>query len=457
MGCFYVESPAMRQLQKKSGKGDFEHLVIHTSIIRPAANDCIREYIRRLRGEPWAPMHPLMAGVLDETYGIMVYQEDVSKTALHLAGFSHAEADRLRKIMSKKDNDLSLGDFREKFFLGARRNNVPHETIETAWRMILGFSGYSFCKPHSASYTRVSYQAAYLKTHFPAEFMAAVISNQGGFYSTFAYVSEARRMGLTILPPDVNRSGIRWRGAENTIRVGFLSVKGLSVSVQERIVRERKRGAYSGIQDFLNRVRPDESEARALIRCGAMDTISPEANRAAMMWALAEWRKLRQSRRGNGQLFEDENDIPFLPPENPVDRCRREYSVLGFLCDRHPMALFEDRLESVNHVKAADLGCHVGRRITVAGWLITGKTVRTKHGERMEFMTFEDETGLVEVTFFPEACHRFRHLLESHRPYLISGKVESDYGAVIVTAEMMTPLRRKREKSAPSIFSDIGG
>ncbi|MCP4694371.1 MAG: DNA polymerase III subunit alpha, partial [Desulfobacterales bacterium] len=202
MGCFYIESPAMRQLQQKAGRGDFEHLVIHSSIIRPAANEYIQEYLRRLHGGEWDPIHPLLSDVLNETFGIMVYQEDVSKTATSLAGFSPAEADGLRKILSKKDREHALRDYRERFTRGAQEKGVSDDKIAKVWDMIMSFSGYSFCKPHSASYARVSFQAAYLKTHYPAEFIAAVISNGGGFYSTFAYVSEARRMGMTILPPD---------------------------------------------------------------------------------------------------------------------------------------------------------------------------------------------------------------------------------------------------------------
>ena len=147
MGCFYIESPAMRLLQKKAGVGDFEHLVIHSSIIRPAANDYIQEYLARLKGAPWQPIHPLLADALDETFGIMVYQEDVSRAAVALAGFSHAEADRLRKVMSKKDKELDLKAFREHFFEGARNRGVADDQIEAVWNMMLSFSGYSFCKP----------------------------------------------------------------------------------------------------------------------------------------------------------------------------------------------------------------------------------------------------------------------------------------------------------------------
>ncbi|MCP5075353.1 MAG: DNA polymerase III subunit alpha, partial [Rhodobacteraceae bacterium] len=268
MGCFYIESPAMRLLQQKSKVGDFEHLVIHSSIIRPAANEFIREYIRRLHGGPWDPIHPLLAEVLDETFGIMVYQEDVSRAAVVLAGFSHAEADALRKVMSKKDREHQLRDFQKRFYTGAKARGVSGDQVAAIWDMMMSFSGYSFCKPHSASYARVSFQAAYLRVHYPAEFIAAVISNQGGFYDTFAYVSEARRMGLTILPPDINRSKIRWTGADNAIRTGLLSIKGLSAEIQARIVIERRQGRYRSMRAVLERVKPAEDEARALIHCG---------------------------------------------------------------------------------------------------------------------------------------------------------------------------------------------
>ena len=167
MGCFYIESPAMRLLQKKAKVGDFEHLVIHSSIIRPAANEFIREYIRRLHGGKWKPIHPLLEDVLDETYGIMVYQEDVSKVAVAMAGFSHADADGLRKIMSKKDKVRRLRDYRQRFFEGVHLRGVTGKQIDAVWNMMMSFDGYSFCKPHSASYARVSFQAAYLKTHYP--------------------------------------------------------------------------------------------------------------------------------------------------------------------------------------------------------------------------------------------------------------------------------------------------
>ncbi|OGP56972.1 MAG: DNA polymerase III subunit alpha [Deltaproteobacteria bacterium RBG_13_49_15] len=439
MGCFYIESPAMRLLQKKCGVGDFEHLVIHSSIIRPAANDFIREYIRRLHGGFWEPIHPLLEDVLDETFGIMVYQEDVSKTAVALAGFSHTDADGLRKIMSKKDKARKLKDYREQFIAGARGRGVADDRIQAVWSMMMSFDGYSFCKPHSASYAKVSFQAAYLKTHFQAEFMAAVISNQGGFYSAFAYVSEARRMGLTVLPPDINQSEIRWRGKDKTLRVGLLSISGVTQNTQKKIIENRKNLPYRNLTDFLNRVKPEVSEARPMIHAGAFDSLHPDENRTSLLWELALWQKLRSAER---DLFNQPTkpDKPAFPSETQTTRLRHEYASLGFLCDRHPMTLFADRLRNMGIVKAEDLSRYAGKQVRIAGLLITGKVVHTRHGDPMEFLTFEDETGLVETTFFPETYRRFCSILDKTRPFILSGKVEEDFGAVTLTVNRAAGL-----------------
>ena len=446
MGCFYIESPAMRLLQKKAKVGDFEHLVIHSSIIRPAANEFIREYVRRLHGGKWEPIHPLLADVLDETYGIMVYQEDVSRAGVAMAGFSHADADCLRKIMSKKDKVRKLRDYKQRFEKGARARGVSDRQIDAVWDMMMSFDGYSFCKPHSASYARVSFQAAYLKTHYPAEFMAAVISNQGGFYSTFAYVSEARRTGIEILPPDVNKSNIRWKGKETAMRTGLLSIKHLGVRTQGRIIEKRQEKSYRDISDFLERVRPDDPEARALIHAGAFDSLHHAEDRAALLWELACRQKSRANKNRMPDLFGYLKDActikPSFPPQKERERLRHEFAVLGFLCDRHPMVLYDDALRHKGIVKARDLPRFAGRHVRIAGLLITGKVVHTKNGDPMEFLTFEDETGLVETTFFPKAYRRFCAILGKDHPFILHGKVEEDFGAHTLTVKHVDVLSK---------------
>lgn len=439
MGCFYIESPAMRLLQKKAKVGDFEHLVIHSSIIRPAANEFIREYVRRLHGGKWEPIHPLLEDVLDETFGIMVYQEDVSKVAVAMAGFSHADADGLRKIMSKKDKVRRLRDYKQRFFEGARSRGVTDKQIDAVWNMMMSFDGYSFCKPHSASYARVSFQAAFLKTHYPAEFMSAVISNQGGFYSTFAYVSEARRMGIKVLPPDVNKSDIRWKGKKTSMCVGLLSIKHLAAGTQERIVEKRREKPFCDISDFFERVRPDDREARSLIHAGAFDFLHRLEDRAGLLWELAVWQKSGAKRNRAPDLFGHLTDSGIIKPSFPQQKerecLRQEFAALGFLCDKHPMAMYADVLKHRGIIKAIDLPYFAGRHVRIAGLLITGKVVHTKHGDPMEFLTFEDETGLVEATFFPKAYSRFCALLGKDRPFILHGKVEEDFGAHTLTVE----------------------
>ncbi len=443
MGCFYIESPAMRLLQQKAAVGDFDHLVIHSSIIRPAANDCIQEYLRRLHGGDWEPIHPLLTDVLEETFGIMVYQEDVSRAAIALAGFDDVEADGLRKVMSKKDRHRRLKDYRRRFFEGASRRGVTRQQMDDVWDMMMSFSGYSFCKPHSASYARVSFQAAYLKVHFPAEFMAAVISNQGGFYSTFAYVSEARRLGVNLLPPDVHESEIHWIGRDKTMRVGLMAVRGLAAKTLDRVVDQRRRRPFGTLSDFFHRVRPAVDEVRALVHCGALDRLAPGQSRAQIMWQFSQWQTSRTAQSSSPSLFERTENViapPDLPPDDERILLRREFTVLGFLCRQHPMVLFAEAVSRSGAIKAVALPRRCGRRVRFAGWLITGKVVHTKGGDPMEFLTFEDETGIVETTFFPKAYDRFCHLIDRGRPYLLWGTVDQNFGAATLTVDRVKPL-----------------
>lgn len=446
MGCFYIESPAMRLLQQKAGRGDFEHLVLHSSIIRPAANDWIEEYLGRLHGKPWQPLDPRLTDVLSETYGIMVYQEDVSRAAVAMAGFSHEEADRLRKVLSKKDRALHLVQFRRRFEEGARRNGVSTEAIDTAWNMMMSFDGYSFCKPHSASYARVSFQAAYLKTHFPAEFMAAVLRNRGGFYSTAAYVSEARRMGLVVLGPDVNESGTGWTGRDGVLRAGLDAVAGLRESTLSAVSEARAKGPFDSVEDFFERIDLSDTEARHLIDCGAFDGIARGENRAMLHWRWMRHRRISTVRGGNLRLFEPQAEYgtaPPLPEGDELDRLRREYRVLGFLCDRHPLSLFRGAKVLRKTIRSEDLLSRIGRRVAMAAWPVCHKTVHARNGKRMAFFTFEDENGLIETVLFPDVYERTIHRLAADGPVILSGTPENQWGAVVLHVTAVDPLGRR--------------
>ena len=442
IGVFYVESPAMRQLQKKTRRGDFEHLVIHSSIIRPAANEFIREYVRRLHGGAYRSPHPLMDEILGETYGIMCYQEDVSRIAMAMAGFDAAAADDLRKILSKKHKRRRLEDYRQRFYEGASARGVGRGVIDRVWAMILSFRGYSFCKPHSASYALVSFKSAYLKAHYPAEFMAAVISNRGGYYGTFAYVSEARRMGLRILGPDVNASRLPYAGSGGTLRIGLMQLKGLGRAAAEAVVDERARGGpFASIDDLLSRADPDPSDVRTLIRAGCLDSISGGLTRAQLQWTLVARRGpgARAGRSGGREpelpLGDRRRPPPPAPGYDEATLLEHEVETLGFLASRHPLTLYRSALARVRRVRGADLQRHVGRRVNVIGWFVTAKEVLTKKSEPMEFTSFEDTTAIYETTFFPATYRKFWHKMSHTRPYVLRGRVEEDFGAVTLTVE----------------------
>jgi DNA polymerase-3 subunit alpha/error-prone DNA polymerase len=438
MGVFYVESPAMRLLQKKTKAGDFEHLVIHSSIIRPAANKYINEYVDRLRGKKYPPLHPLLSGLFDESYGIMCYQEDVCKAAVALADFTPAEADGIRKILSKKDVKIRLETYREKFFAGARTKGVNEKTIADVWAMIESFSGYSFVKAHSASYAMLSFKSAFLRRHHPAEFMSAVMSNHGGFYSTLAYASESRRMGLTLLSPDVNTSELRCRGKGRTIRFGLEMIGSLNASTTKRIIEERKQGGrYVDIEDFARRVRPDRDDSEALVGAGAVDSISGNLPRSVkLMRLLSILAVSEQNSDQQGELLQ--SDPPTLSARKHKRESGRknldsEMRYLGTTLEAHPLELWPSLLSSSMRTLGKDIPTHVGQRVELVGWPITAKSVLTSEDEAMEFISFEDETALYETTLFPEKYELYRHLLFEQRPLLVRGLVEDDRGAITVT------------------------
>ncbi len=442
IGVFYVESPAMRQLQRKTGCGDFEHLVIHSSIIRPAANEYIDEYVRRLKGGAWKPLHPVLHSLLKETYGIMVYQEDVSKVAMALAGFSSTDADQLRKIISKKHKARKIQHYKALFFSGAKQKGVDRSIIEKIWHMIESFAGYSFCKPHSASYALVSFKSAYLRAHYPAEFMASVISNQGGYYSTFAYISEARRMGLKVLMPDVNHSGMQYSGREQQIRVGFMQIQNISRHALQAILAERKRsGLFHSFDDFMNRVKLTAADAATLVKAGCFDSL--ENSRAKLLWR-AKWYESERKTAFDAMpsLFDGRiSGMADLPQPGPYDSgtlVRFELETLGFLLSKHPLYLYKDNLPNV--VKGNHLDKYTGRKVRTLGWLITRKMVSTRNQAMMEFMSFEDTFAIYETVFFPRAYKTFVHMISYTRPFLLEGRVDESYGAITLNVEDVKPL-----------------
>jgi DNA polymerase III alpha subunit len=444
LGIFYIESPATRQLLKKMRRGDYENLVIASSIIRPAANRYIREFVRRLHGGGYAPLHPLLEETLRETRGIMVYQEDVSRVAIDVAGFSPGEADRLRKLLTRRPHSLAGADFRARFFQRGRRRGVDEAVLEKIWDMMLSFAGYSFCKAHSASYALVSYRLAWLKRFYPLEFLASVINNGGGYYTRQTYLNECRRLGFRLLPPDVNRSALAYGVEAEGLRVGLGQIGTLSAGLLERIIGERERnGPYREAVDFFQRVSPGHPEARILIRSGSLDSLEPGLTRPQLFWIY-----FRLGTSGRMLVH------PPLPAEvgdyPPALKLLDEIRTLGVVISCHPLALFRRRIlrraQSLGFpplISSAEIPVRCGRRVSLAGLLVTGKEVLTRKKEKMIFVSFEDEHSVYETVFFPAACQKYLHLLGAESAasrgcsglFLVCGPVAEDQGALSVTVE----------------------
>jgi len=456
IGVFYIESPAMRQLQKKTKHGDFEHIVIHSSIIRPAANKFIAEYVRRLKGGKWEPLHPLLENILDDTYGILCYQEDVSKTAIALAGFNDADADKLRKVIAKKMGGAKLAIYKNQFYEGCRKNSVSEDTINKIWEMMLSFDGYSFCKPHSASYAMVSFQSAYLRVHHPAEFMAAVLSNQGGFYRPHAYIAEIRRMRLFTVGPDINTSRWHYYGKGRDVVIGLMAIKCLSVSGAKAVLEEREQyGDFISLDDFSKRVRLKRDDIIALCPAGVFDSIADGLPRPIQArWLLAH--NMEKNKTGQEDLFTVETSPAFgtaaknviAPQVKKVFKSDndlwQEYNALGFLRNKHPLALWKDNVLAVKYrIKALHIEEYVGRSVKMVGWPVTQKDVWTKDGLTMSFLSLEDETGLYETVVFSQVYDKYSKLLFDQQPLLVFGKVTNDEGALSVEISRIEVLGEK--------------
>ena len=448
MGVFYIESPATRQLLAKAGVVDFEHVVIYSSIIRPAANRFTNIMLERIHGEPWELIHPDL-DFLAESYGIMVYEEQVSMAAMTMAGLGYAEAEALRKTMSRDSMQHLILSWKKKFTEGSLRRGYSPTMIKDVWDMIASFVGYSFCKPHSASYAMLSFTCAYLKAHFTAEFLAAVISNQGGFYSSYAYMSEARRFGVQILPPDINLSHRQWRGRKNTIRMGFMSIKRLQGKAVNMILDERKAGEFDSLDDFLVRVDLDLADAMALTNAGCFNNLVSKITHRELAYRVAGF-----------YLQNGEREPLTASPVNynltAEDQYRMELETFGYPLSVHPVARYRPMLS--RRIKYAwDISKFIGQSIYLIGVYITRKEAATCKSAPMEFLTLEDETEIYECVLFPEVFQEFGDMLHWETLFIIRGTVEESFGVYSVMIEKMGSLQqwvRRLNRESISLSSD---
>ena len=449
IGCFYVESPAMRGLLKKLQCDNYRSLIAASSIIRPgvARSGMMREYIYRFHhpGE-FNYLHPVMEEQLKETYGVMVYQEDVLKVCHHYAGLDLADADVLRRAMSGKyRSKKELQRIVDKFFENCRNFGYPEEVTKEIWRQIESFAGYSFSKAHSASYAVESYQSLYLKAHYPLEFMTGVINNFGGFYSSWVYFNEARNCGATLHLPCVNRGDYKTSITGTDIYVGFIHVANLERSVGKSISEERKvNGDYSGLEDFIIRTGTPLEQMIILIRIGAFRFTGK--TKAQLLWEthLLQGKRSEPSKspvRSINRQSMEENSTEYLKPEivNPslfyspsksyelpsleqstVEDVYDEVELLGFPVKHTYFDLLETSFRG--EIMAKDMIGSLGKKVRMLGQLVTIKYVRTVKQEWMHFGTFIDISGhFFDTVHFPDSVKNYPFCGDGI--YLVLGKI----------------------------------
>ena len=443
-GCFYIESPAMRGLLRKLRCSDYKTLVAASSIIRPgvARSGMMREYIHRFHHpESVDYKHPLLKELLSETYGVMIYQEDVLKVGHYFAGLDLADADVLRRMMGHKMRDKSeFEEVTKRFFDNCKAKGYPDALVQELWRQIESFSGYSFSKAHSASYAVESYQSLYLKSHFPLEFQVAVINNFGGFYQTWFYFNEARRMGAKIHLPCVNRSDYLTTLNGRTIFMGFVHLQGIEQRFVEYFVAERKaRGPFKSLEDFVARVPFTLEQLVLLIRGGAFNFT--KQTKAELLWQ-AHLNKDQGKKEQPETLFPLENRHFEFPDfqANVLQNAYDEIEMYGFPVSLTWFDLLKTKFRG--ELMASQMLHFVGKSYRMLGKLVTVKYVRTCKGETMALGTFVDVTGeAFDTVHFPQVLKTWP--FQGDGVYLLLGKVTEEFGQPSLEVEKMDRMGYK--------------
>lgn len=432
IGCFQIESPAMRALLKNTQADGTDMLIKTLSLVRPgpSGSGMKRHFIaRRLGQEETVYLHPALEPILRDTYGVMLYQEDTLKVANAIAGMSLAEADSLRRAMTKKRSPREMAKNMAAFLERAVAHGVDSAVAEEIWGLIANFAKYSYCKAHACTYGEIAYQCTYLKAHYPAEFLSSVLTNRGGFYHPAVYMEEARRLGIEILPPDVNRSRFGYTVEGEAIRVGFVEIRGLNQATVDNLLRHRESAPFRSLSDLVRRGGIPPADVELLLQAGACDGFNQP--RPVLQW---EMRMLQQpsavAERPPDLGWLVDGNVNSLLPEFPdysrKKRTDQQWEGLGLLPDTHPIEYYLPLLDGRALVLSTDMKAYAGQEVTMLGWLIAERRVALKGRGCMKFATFEDPCGVFEAILFPDAYQTYGHLLDTHGPYFVTGQVQEE-------------------------------
>jgi error-prone DNA polymerase len=442
VGCFQVESRAQAQMLPKMQPVCFEDLIIEVALVRPGPiqGDMVHPYLRRRQGlEPVRYAHPALESVLAETLGVMIFQEQVIRVAMAIGGFTSAEADRLRRAMSRSRSEAAMAALRQRFLAGARANGVDQTTAEEVFRQLAAFAEFGFCKSHAAAFALVAYHTLYLKAHFPAEFYCALLNHQPmGFYRPEVLIGDAERHGVPVLRPDVNRSQeactLESEGSFLAVRLGLSYVHGLGEAWPGRIVGRRGGRPFRDLRDFCRHTRLPRPVVENLVRAGAMDGFGRA--RRDLLWELG------------GLVYQEEGldiEVPvepvMLPALGRAERLAWEVELLGLTPGDHLMGLYREALRAQGVLSSGELERRRdGRTVRVAGLVVVRQRPPTAKGH--VFITLEDEEGLVDLIVRPDVYHRYRGVLRGAPLLLVEGRLQREGHALSVLVVRAAALRR---------------
>jgi len=468
-GVFQLESSGMKELLRKLRPEVFEDIVALVALYRPGplGSNMVEEFIAGKHDKSKIKYAlPQLEPILNETYGIILYQEQVMKIAQILAEYSLAEADELRKAIGKKKTEV-MAAHRVRFVEGSVKNKIDKAVAEKLFMLIDKFGGYGFNKSHSAAYAMIAYQTAYLKAHYPVQFMAALLTQDMGIQDkTIKNLAECREMGIRILPPDVNESRAVFSVVEGNIRFGLAAVKNVGLKAVESMIEERDaNGPYVDLLDFCKRVEGAKVNRRVmegLIECGAFDFT--DIYRARLLAALDTVLKItganhdpnQLSMFGAGEMATGSAgglfDIPEIEEWDDGERLRKEKEALGFYVTGHPLDSVADQVKRLASCTVQDL---VGKKdrseVKIAGVLAGIGIKRTKKGDKMAIVALEDLTGATQVVIFPDLFSRKSHLLKSDEPVLVTGSVETGDQSTKVIAKELASLNATGNESIMSM------
>jgi DNA-directed DNA polymerase III PolC len=446
IGCFQIESPGMQATLKEIQARSIDDVMVALALYRPGplTGGLKDAFVRRHRGvESVAHLHPSLSTLLDDTHGVILYQEQVLRIAHELAGLSLADADLLRRAMSHFDPGEQMRTLKERFITGARmRHHVPEETAERIWEMMAAFAGYGFPKAHAASYALIAWQSAWCKAHEPGIFMAAVLANWGGYYGQQIYLNEARRLGLPLRPPHVNYArrefSVQDLAGKQTLFMGLDQVRGLTRRTQGRILSERP---FRSLEDFLARADPRPAEAENLIRCGAL------AGFGSIPRLLRRMAGGRQSSTGQLPLFPVEaaaapEDSDLEEDWTLQEKVAAQEAILGVGVDAHRLELAADQIASAGAITTVEAAGRLGAQVRIAGTRFAGRRGRDERGGLVYVLSLEDLVGMLDVILPAQVYHRDRQALVGRQPLIVEGtvKLDAEGGEPIIEAQRVRQI-----------------